>query len=197
MKKGFIIMLAAVAFVAFSFTSIVKETYTANVSKSEINWRASKVTGKHNGNVVLKNGNLDFSDGVLTGGSFTIDMTTIDVLDLEGEWKGKLVNHLKSADFFNVENYPTANFKITNVVPKGTPGDFKITGDLTIKGITKSIKFYANVAEMDGAKVSTATIELDRTDFDVRYGSGSFFDGLGDKTIYDDFELDVKLVSEK
>ena len=197
MKKGFIIMLAAVAVVAFSFKSIIVETYTADVSKSEVTWKASKVTGKHNGSVTLKDGGLQFTDGVLSGGSFTVDMTTLGSDDLEGEWKGKLDGHLKSEDFFGVEKFPTATFNITKVAAKGTPGDYKVAGDITIKETTKEIKFYAHVEDEGDMKVATADITLDRTDYDVRYGSGSFFDGLGDKTIYDDFELSVKLVSGK
>lgn len=197
MKKGFIIMLAAVAVVAFSFKSIIVETYTADVSKSEVTWKASKVTGKHNGSVTLKDGGLQFTDGVLSGGSFSVDMTTLGSDDLEGEWKGKLDGHLKSEDFFGVEKFPTATFNITKVAAKGTPGDYKVAGDITIKETTKEIKFYAHVEDEGDMKVATADITLDRTDYDVRYGSGSFFDGLGDKTIYDDFELSVKLVSGK
>ena len=190
-------MLAAVAVVAFSFKSIIVETYTADVSKSEVTWKASKVTGKHNGSVTQKDGGLQFTDGVLSGGSFTVDMTTLGSDDLEGEWKGKLDGHLKSEDFFGVEKFPTATFNITKVAAKGTPGDYKVAGDITIKETTKEIKFYAHVEDEGDMKVATADITLDRTDYDVRYGSGSFFDGLGDKTIYDDFELSVKLVSGK
>lgn len=187
MKKGFLIMMAAVAFVAFSFTTTIVETYTANVSKSEINWNASKVTGSHEGTVDLKEGALEFTDGVLTGGSFSVDMASLVSTDLKGEWKGKLEGHLKSDDFFGVESYPNATFTITKVAAKGTPGDYKVTGDMTIKETTKEIKFYAHIEEEGNSRIATADITLDRTDYDVRYGSGSFFAGLGDKTIYDDF----------
>ncbi len=197
MKKGFLLMLAAVAFVALSFTTVIVETYTANVSESEITWKAYKVTGSHEGTVDLKSGAVEFTDGVLSGGSFSIDMTSLGATDLEGEWKGKLDGHLKSEDFFGVEKYPTADFKITKVAEKGTPGDYKVIGDLTIKETTKEIKFYAHVEDSNEGKVATADIKLDRSDFDVKYGSGSFFSGLGDKTIYDEFDLKVKLVSEK
>lgn len=197
MKKGFNLMLAAIAFVAFSFTTIVVEKYTADVSKSEITWKASKVTGSHEGVVTLKDGGIEFTDGVLTGGSFSVDMTSLESTDLEGEWKGKLDGHLKSEDFFGVEKFPTSTFTITKVAPKGTPGDYKVTGNITIKETTKEIKFYAHVEDDGEMKVATADITLDRTDYDVRYGSGSFFKGLGDKTIYDDFNLTVKLVSSK
>ena len=197
MKKGFMFLAIAMVFTAFSFTNIIVETYTADVTMSEINWKAYKVTGQHEGTVTLKDGALEFTDGMLSGGSFSIDMATLGSTDLEGEWKGKLDGHLKSEDFFSVEKHPTANFTVTKVSAKGTPGDYKITGDLTIKETTKEIKFYAHVEDVNDTRVATADIKLDRTDYDVRYGSGSFFAGLGDKTIYDDFELSVKLVSTK
>lgn len=196
MKKGLLMMLAAIAFVAFSFTNVVVETLTADISKSEISWKAYKVTGNHTGTVALKSGNLEMTDGVLTGGNFEVDMTALLVTDLEGEWKDKLEGHLKSEDFFGIDKYPSAKFVITKVAPKGTPGDYKVYGDLTIKETTEPITFYANVAEENGAKVATAALEIDRSKYDVRYGSGSFFSGLGDKTIYDEFELEVKLVVE-
>jgi polyisoprenoid-binding protein YceI len=136
------------------------------------------------------------TDGVLTGGSFEVDMTALLVTDLEGEWKEKLEGHLKSEDFFGIEKYPTAKFVVTKVAPKGTPGDYKVYGDLTIKETTEPIAFYANITEEDGVKVATADLEIDRSKYNVRYGSGSFFSGLGDKTIYDEFDLQVKLVVE-
>lgn len=163
-----------------------------NLNQSEIVWNGKKVTGEHFGNVDIKSGSLEFDDGVLKGGSFVIDMSSIKVTDLEGQWKTKLENHLKSDDFFGVEKYPTSKLAITKVEPKGKDGAYKITGDLTIKATTKPIQFDAL---MDGS-TATADIVIDRAEYDVRYGSGSFFDNLGDKTIYDDFILKVKLVTE-
>lgn len=199
MKKATIILsfLAVAALMNLSFTNPVNgEKATLDVNESEIVWRGYKVTGKHHGVVSLKSGDLEMEDGKLTGGNFEIDMTTIEVKDMQGEYAGKLAGHLKSGDFFGVEKHPTAKFVITQVVSRGTPGSYKIVGDLTIKETTKSIKFQANVAEEDGKNVATANITVDRSDFDVRYGSGSFFDNLGDKTIYDEFELEVRLVTK-
>ena len=174
-----------------------KATLKVNTGESQLQWKAYKVTGAHEGTIVIKDGELEMEDGVLTGGNFAIDMSTINCTDLEGEWKGKLEGHLRSPDFFAVEKFPTATFKITNVVPKGTPGDYKVTGDLTIKGITNEIKFYTNIAEKDGKVMATSDIKVDRSDFNVRYGSGSFFDNLGDKTVYDEFDLEVTLVAQQ
>ncbi len=198
----FLSFLTVLAFAGMSFTTPENgevETYSVNIEESKIEWRARKVTGKHNGTIMIKNGNLNMEEGVLTGGSFDIDMTTITVLDLQpGKGKEKLEGHLKSADFFDVENHQTANFVITKVYPIDTKGTYRVIGDLTIKGNTNEVKFNAVVKEESGKIMGTAQeIEIDRVEYDIRYGSGSFFDNLGDKTIYDEFQLDVTLVAAK
>jgi len=115
-------------------------------------------------------------------------MSTINSTDLEGEYKGKLEGHLKSDDFFGVEKYPTASLIFKKVKSTGK-NSYKVTGDITIKGQTETISFDLSVY---GNKAN-ASIKIDRTKFDVRYGSTSFFDGLKDKAIYDDFDLVVDL----
>ncbi|TXB64897.1 YceI family protein [Phaeodactylibacter luteus] len=204
MKKVsiFTMMLAAMATLSMSFTNPSNngqpERRSVSVSESTIVWNGYKVTGSHTGNIQLKSGELEYDGkGMLTGGSFEIDMTTITCNDLQGEYNQKLVGHLKSDDFFGVANHPTATFEITQVVHRGTPGDYKIVGDLTIKGIKKEIKFMANVKEDGNNNVATAEVVVDRSEYNVRYGSGSFFDNLGDKTIYDEFDLQVTLVTAK
>ena len=185
-------LLTLVVLMASAFT-VPTETSTAasiDLNKSTVIWKGYKVTGSHEGTIALKSGSLDMKDGVLTGGSFEIDMTTLKTTDLKGEYAQKLEGHLKSDDFFGVATYPTAKFEVTKVVSRGTPGDYKVIGNLTIKETTKEIKFMTHVE--DGT--ATADITIDRSDFDVRYGSGSFFDNLGDKTIYDEFDLNVTLV---
>lgn len=191
--KKFSILFLALATLTLAFTGPV-ETVSVDTNASVINWKGYKVTGSHTGTIKINAGNLQMEDGQLVGGSFTIDMNTINCTDLQGEYKGKLEGHLKSADFFGVEKYPTATFKITNVVSRGTPGAYKITGNLTIKETTKAVRFNVNLAEEDGKQIATGDVQIDRSDFDVRYGSGSFFDSLGDKTIYDEFDLSVRLV---
>lgn len=194
---GFIALLAVAG---LSFTgpqTTIADSYKVDTDESVINWKGYKVTGQHYGTVKLKEGSLEYTDGMLSGGSFAIDMGTITVGDLEGEYKGKLENHLKSDDFFGVKNYPTAKFVITEVISRGKPGDYRITGDLTIKETTKPVKFNASITEEGGKHVAMADITIDRAEYDVRYGSGSFFDNLGDKTIYDEFDLQVKLVASK
>lgn len=199
MKNFFkvIATLAILSFVSFSFKTTEVISNSLDLEKSVVIWKARKVTGAHEGTVALKSGNFDFADGVLTGGAFEIDMTTIDCIDLQGEWKDKLVGHLKSDDFFGVNNFPTAKFVITSVISRGKPGEYKVVGDLTIKETTKEIKFNAMIDDGGEARTGTANITIDRSEFNVRYGSGSFFDSLGDKTIYDEFDLEVSLVINK
>ncbi|MGB1243393.1 MAG: YceI family protein [Chitinophagales bacterium] len=201
MKNSFIFnsLLTLFAFFAVSFTaSTDSTTYTVDTEASEVTWKGYKVLGSHEGTIEVKNGSLDFEEGVLKGGRFEIDMTSMICTDLQGEIAGKLVGHLASDDFFGIEKYPTATFVITNVISRGKEGDYKVIGDLTIKESTNSIKLQAQVSadENGGMTVATETT-IDRSDFNVKYGSGSFFDGLGDKTIYDEFDLNINLVVTK
>lgn len=168
-----------------------------NTESSTITWTGSKVVGgSHTGNVALKSGSLDITKGKLKGGSFVIDMTTLTDTDLEGEWKQKLEGHLKSDDFFGVETFPTAEFSITKVSSTDS-GTYDVTGDITIKGKTESISFPTTVAQEGDGYKATASITIDRSKFDVRYGSGSFFDNLGDNAISDEFTLEISLVAGK
>ncbi|MGL1887196.1 MAG: YceI family protein [Reichenbachiella sp.] len=171
-------------------------TVPADVKESTVQWTATKVVGGgHTGTITLTDANLDFKGNDLKGGSFTADMTSINTTDLEGEYKDKLEGHLKSEDFFSVEKFSTATFKITKV-SKTSPGIYQLTGDISIKGTTQSVTFPAQV-KVDGKQTTTtAKITLDRTLFDIKYGSNSFFDSLGDKAISDEFTLDVTLVSK-
>ena len=159
-----------------------------NTSKSKVTWKAYKVTGSHTGTIELNSGVLVFDNDKLSGGEFVVNMGSLVSTDLEGEYKGKLEGHLKSDDFFGVEQHPTSKLVLTNVTPNGK-NSYEVKGDLTIKGITKSISLDVSVY---GSK-ATATMKVDRAQYDVRYGSGSFFENLGDKTIYDEFDLVVDL----
>lgn len=185
-----LVALFAIGTLAFT-TAVV--TYSVDTAASYINWKGYKVTGQHYGKVMLKNGDLKFENGKLSGGSFEIDMNSIKVEDLQGGSAEKLTGHLKSEDFFGVAKYPTAKFVITRA-SEAKPGEYRIKGDLTIKSTTKPITFDAKITEKDGKKLAVANIKIDRSEYDVRYGSGSFFDNLGDKTIYDEFDLEVNLV---
>lgn len=173
--------------------SAFAQSLTVNTNNSTLKWHGKKVTGEHFGIIKLKDGSLTLKNNAITAGEFTIDMTSIANTDLEdAAYKAKLEGHLKSDDFFSVEKFPTSklvikssSFFVNNVA--------KIKADLTIKGITQPIEF--KVRKMDSK--FTAEIVVDRSKFDVKYGSGSFFENLGDKLIYDDFTLTVVIVTEK
>ena len=194
-------LLSALVIVAIAFSAFTNadrnSTMSVNVAESKVTWLGKKVTGEHTGTIQLLSGGMQFNDDKLVGGSFEIDMRSIENTDLENEeYNQKLVGHLKSDDFFGVEKYPTATMKITDVEQK-TSSKYHVTGDITIKGITKSIVFPVEVSLLDTKAVASASITIDRSEFDVRYGSGSFFDDLGDKMIYDDFRLDVTVVASR
>ncbi len=193
MKKLLFLPLLALLVMAAQNTT----NYNVDVASSSIAWTGYKVTGKHTGYVKVKNGNLTWTDGKLTGGTFDIDMNSITCTDLEGEYAGKLVGHLKSDDFFGTAKYPTSKFVITKAIPQDTKGNYKIVGNLTIKEKTNEVKFQAAVNESNGTINATGKITIDRSEYDVKFGSGSFFDNLGDKTIYDEFDLQVSLVAKK
>jgi len=194
MKMMFSLLAALAVTTLFSFTGPVT-TLTVDAGASQLTWKGYKVTGSHEGTISVQDGKLLLQDGQLIGGNFTIDVTSIKCTDLSGGMAGKLEGHLKSDDFFGVATFPTAKFVITKIAPRGTDGAYKVYGDLTIKGQTKEIRFNTQLTQEDGMTVAIADLEIDRTDYDLRYGSGSFFDGLGDKTIYDEFELGIKLVA--
>jgi len=182
LKIGTMLILAIST---LAFTTISEKK--VDVKESKVTWKGYKVTGEHEGTIKIKEGALVFEGDKLKGGNFTVDMTSISNNDLEGEWKGKLEGHLKSDDFFGVEKHPTAKLNITEVKSHGN--HYTVTGDLTIKNITNPITFDMTVSE----NTASADLKIDRSKFDVRYGSPSFFNDLKDKAIYDEFDLNVSL----
>jgi polyisoprenoid-binding protein YceI len=187
MIKAFIIFAALISGEA------KEKEIKVNTEASKIGWYGTKIVGNsHTGTIALKEGSLKMDGKELTGGSFIIDMKTIK----ESKDSEKLVGHLKSDDFFGVATYPTTAFTITSVKSNGN-GSYDVTGDLTIKASTESITFPAKVVATKDGYEATATITFDRSKFDVRYGSDSFFDNLGDKAISNDIKLEVSLVTGK
>lgn len=168
-----------------SKNSIKKDVKT---SKSIVKWIGKKFTGSHEGNIEIKDAHLHFENETLTGGNVVMDMSSIICTDLEGEQKEQLEGHLKSDDFFGVKKFPTANLEILSTT-KLSKNKYKINGVIEIKGIKKEINFNADIQN----GLAKADIVIDRSEFDVRYGSGSFFDNLGDNVIYDEFNLSVAI----
>ena len=189
--------LALIALVTFSTNLITAQAKNQgknqgkniDVAKSNIKWVGKKVTGQHEGSINFKDGSLLFKNDKLFKGKFTVDMTSIQVTDLKaGEGKEKLEGHLKADDFFGTDKFATATLNFIKVTPKAN-GVYTVTANLKIKEKTNSVTFDLAV------KGNTATTKLvvDRTKYDIKYGSGSFFDNLGDKAIDNNFELNVFL----
>ncbi len=181
-------IIAVITMVSFAFTSMDIDKKTIKTDKSKITWKGYKMTGSHYGTIAIKSGVLEFDKDKLTGGEFVVDMSTITTDDLTGEYKRKLENHLKSDDFFGSAKFPEAKLKFTSVKMIGK-NSYRVTGDLTIKNTTKPVTFELGVY---GNKAN-ATVKIDRSAYDVRYGSASFFNDLQDKVIYDEFDLVVDL----
>ncbi len=186
MKTRIITMILGIA--TLISTSALAQKKEIKTSESIINWTGKKVTGSHTGTLKLSSGFLVFDGENITSGEFTVDMSTLTVTDLEaGKGKEKLEGHLNSDDFFGVDNHKNAKLVVTKA-SKAEKG-YKISGDLTIKGKTNPITFDLSV----GNNSASTTLKVDRTKYGIRYGSGSFFENLGDKAINNEFELVVDL----
>ena len=190
------VLLIAILTIIINF-SLTAQNYRANVENSKINWLGEKVTGEHDGTIKLKSGDFKIKDQKIKSAEFLIDMNSIICTDIENEsLNQKLVGHLKSEDFFDVRTYSTVKIVLKEAT-SFSKGQCKVKALLTIKGITKPIEFKL-IVKQEKEKVGLyANITVDRTLFNVRYGSGSFFDDLGDKTIYDEFKIKVNIVGEK
>jgi len=192
--KNTLIILALTAMVGFAFTNA--ETALDTIETHSIKWLGKKVTGEHSGTIEFDKMDIQFDAAwTLTRANFTVKMATLKDTDMDGENARKLEGHLKSADFFDVENHPISSFKSTGIKSLGD-GNYDITGDLTIKDITKPLSFRAQAYQKMGVVGAHAEVKIDRSKYDVKYGSGSFFDGLGDKMIYDEFELTIDISKE-
>ena len=168
-----------------------KKEFKIAVAESNIDWKGRKVTGSHFGTIGLKEGALTVSDGILTGGNFVVDTTSIKILDVtDPATNAQFAGHLASDDFFSIDRYPEAFFEITSA------NNNRIEGNLTIKGITHSVGFDATVRISGDTMSAAGKIVIDRTKYGIRFRSGNFFKDLGDNLIYDDFDLTVNLIAK-
>lgn len=176
--------------------------FEVDTTASVINWKGEKPTGTHVGTIKLTEGTFKANDSLIESGTFVIDMTSIEDTDLEGEDKANLENHLKGTvegkegDFFNVTKYPTGTFEVTGVSNKD--GKTMLQGNLTLKDITKNVEFPVTI-KMNGdtMELTSEKFNIDRTKWNVNYGSKSVFDGLGDKFINDEIELMLDVKAKK
>tara|TARA_E500000081_G_scaffold141691_1_gene159841 strand:- start:34 stop:615 length:582 start_codon:yes stop_codon:yes gene_type:complete len=180
------------------FSLSINSQVQIDINKSNIKWTGKEITTKeHFGALKFSKIDLKFDGDKITGGEFIVDMTSLDVQDLAGRGKERLEGHLRSDDFFSVDKHNSSSLKIKEVLPAEfsritlDEKSFEINGDLTIKGITHPISF---VLEPVGSKSYVADLSFDRSKYDVRFRSGSFFENLGDKLILDDINLQVTLV---
>ena len=177
-------------------------TFAVDTAASVIEWQGAKPTGTHTGTIKLSEGTFMATDSIVESGNFTIDMNSITVTDLEGEDKSNLEAHLmgtvegKEGDFFNVNEYPEASFEVTGITEKD--GQMMLQGNLKMKDKTKNITFPVEFTNNgDSVEITSETFTIDRTNWDVNYGSKSVFDGLGDNFINDDIELKLNLKAKK
>lgn len=197
MKVQSLIIAGALSLSSLSFAAT--ERFNLDTKESKVEWTGSKVVGgKHHGEVSAKSGFLQVKDGQPAEANVVIDMTSLKNSDLtEADKNKKLVDHLKSDDFFSVDKFPVAELTIKTIHKdkKNSKNTYTWSGEIQIKGIKKPLSGPATLVEDTAKKkVLTSELEVDRTEFDVRYGSGKFFENLGDKVISDKFTLKTKMV---
>ena len=174
------------------FTSnVFGEAIDVNLKKSHAVWTGTKVTGSHTGKVTVKSAKLMREKGNLSSVNVVMDMTSITTTDITGEYATKLVNHLRSPDFFDVENHKVASFKSDAFEAKGK-NTYILKGDLEVKGKKQQISMTVNKK----GDVYVANFTFDRTKHGIKYGSGSFFKGLGDKLIHDEVKVEMTLATK-
>tara|TARA_Y200000002_G_scaffold309419_1_gene265872 strand:+ start:407 stop:1003 length:597 start_codon:yes stop_codon:yes gene_type:complete len=186
LKQPVLLILTIGCFFILQSFTIEKED--VKIKDSALTWVGSKVTGSHEGTIELKSGYLTLDNNDLVGGEFVIDMTTIVCTDLSGKGKAGIESHLKSDDFFSVDEFPTASLTILDVKKRGLD-QYQVNANITIKGMTQEIMFDAEIKE----KTAKAKLVIDRTEFGIIYKSGNFFEELADKAIYDEFKLSIEL----
>lgn len=166
--------------------------FAVDATASTIEWHGNKVSGKHHGTIKVKEGSLTIADGQLSAGNFTIDMASLNNLDItDAEYKGQLEGHLKSDDFFAVDKFPTSKFEITGVNALDS-NKLSISGNLTIRDTTNNITFEAQVVENTPERfVANADFNINRKNWNVLYP------GQADDLIADEINFKINLVSVK
>ncbi|MEJ7644648.1 MAG: YceI family protein [Chryseolinea sp.] len=182
---------------AVSLGLVASEKYIIDTKESVLTWEGSMVFDfdeEHKGYVYLSKGELKIENGQLVGGTVEVDMNTIEFKDKDS--KNTPVKHLKSPDYFDVEKFPISTFSITKVA-YAVPANIKVTGNLTIKGITNPVTFPAKIEVKDGIVKANGKLIIDRTQWGIRYRSGKFYDNLADQTVSDEIEFHMKIVAKK
>jgi polyisoprenoid-binding protein YceI len=200
MKKTLVLILGIIvaASTAFATDGDKTSSYEIDTKESKVFWTAGKITGaKHTGHISVASGTVEVKGKSISSANLNIDLNSVVCTDIENEeYNKKLVGHLKSDDFFSVEKHPLANFEITSV-KKANGSEYTVEGKLSIKGITNEISFPAKINISGGKVTANGTANIDRTKWNIKYGSASFFKGLGDKTINDEFEIKFELSAKE
>ncbi len=196
MKK--LITLGTLFIGLLSFTSLHIDSYNIDIKKSNVKWIGSKITGSsHEGNISFLDGKIKMDHGKLIAADFIIDMNSITNTDIESASSSKkLIKHLKNEDFFDVENFPKAFFKLIRAT-QNTDGSYQVVGELSIKKFKDVINFKMNATTKGDSFIADGKFTFDRTKFDVIYGSGTFFDNLGDRAINNEVEMSFNITSSK
>ena len=188
-------MIYKIILVIFIFSMLICDTYKIDSDRSKIYWVGRKITGQHNGTINIKDGYVDINKGSITDGAFEIDMGTITVLDMSEKYNKKLASHLKNPDFFDVQKFPISVFKIKKSYNFFMIDNIIFEGDLKIKDVLIEKSIPATISVNDSVAEAIGVINIDRTLFDITYGSSSFFDNLADRAIDDNFTLKFKIVA--
>ncbi|MBI89866.1 MAG: lipid-binding protein [Candidatus Marinimicrobia bacterium] len=176
--------------------SIAQGQYDVNLTESKLEWIGKQLSAKeHRGTLNIKKGQISIDDSGVINGGIEIDMLSINTTDIKGRGKDRLDGHLKSPDFFDVEKHPVAFLKFKSDSKDYLDGQLKFVGELTIKNITHPISFQSKINSINGKLSANAKVAFDRSLYDVRYGSGKFFDNLGDRLIYDEINIDVLIIT--
>ncbi|MFC5196145.1 MULTISPECIES: YceI family protein [Bizionia] len=176
----------------------VSTKYLVDTEASTIMWKGFKPTGTHTGTIKVESGVFTMNGDAIESGSFLIDMNSLYVTDLpeDDENHGKLTGHLKSPDFFDVEAFPASAFEVTGFTNEN--GKMMLSGNLKMKDTENNISIPVTVSENnDSVTITSETFTIDRSKWNVKYGSKSFFDDLGDKFINDDMELQITITANK
>ena len=179
-------------------------TYKVDVAQSAVNFVGAAPTHQHNGTFMIKDGNIMADNNTITGGKLTIDVASMKIVDKDTSGSAKLTGHLSSPDFFDVAKNPTAMFEITGVKAGVDTAAFKdlvmkdathtVTGNLTLKGTSKSITFPAKIAMAGNGITTDANFNIDRTQWGMSYGNDN---SLGDKMIRPLVNIQLHIVASK
>ena len=192
MKKIVFIIALAIGF--SSFTSVHTDHYKIDTQKSNVKWVGSKISGSsHEGNISITEGIISIKHGNMVNAEFVVDLNTMTCTDLGEEKAGYLVEHLKNEDFFDVPNHPQARLKLIKATK--TEKGYNIIAGLTIKDKTHPVVFDIEWTQRGTATLASGTLTFDRTKFDITYGSGSFFDDLGDRAINNEVTLEFRVMA--